>query len=612
MKREKKIVLLAIAVLMLGSAQAGYAQLVKPVKSSGIVTIEGQSYYVHTVKPGDTFYALSKLYNVSREQIISGNPQLAGGLQVDMVIKIPVVEVELSSRKMARLYDEHVVNQSETAYAISQRYGITVTTLMEDNPGLDPTKLSIGERLNIRKKSVGEANAEEIRQNWQEYTEAASSVSDGFIYHLVAPGETVFSISRMYEVPQHDVMKNNDLGDGLKAGTMIRIPSKRAEEAQPSESRESILNILKSELEEESGSRELKVKSFRRGAALNVALLLPLHSDGMSNPNFLDFYQGALLALEEIKTQGISVNLNLYNTERSAQTVSQIVQSDGFSGTDLVIGPVYEEELRPVLAFAEKEGIPVVSPLAEIRGMGSSLLYQMQPSAAHKYNKIKELFSPGKNVVVISTERNDVEFENEIKSCLPFGAQRFTYVSRNATPVAAISGLIRRDVDNIFVILADNENTVEEIMARISSVQNNLAARSAQTGKIQIIGSSRWARFMQIDKDLFFKLNVLYVTSYHVDRGNPTVVAFDKRYVERFRALPNPYTPYAYRGYDAMKLFAGTAGAGTNRFEEDINGNRFPLLQTPYHFDRSAPESNRVNTQWALVCFQPDYTIEVR
>ena len=613
MKREKRIVRTAILALMLFSASAGYAQLVKPVKSTSIVTIEGQSYYVYTVNAGDTFYSLSRLYDVSKEQIIGSNPHLAEGLQADMVIKIPVVlEPKLSSRKMSRLYDEHIVNQGETAYAISQRYGITVTTLMEDNPGLDPTIISIGQRLNIRKKSIGGANAEEIRQDWQEYTEAVSSVSDGFVYHLVMPGESVFSISRMYEVTQHDVMKNNDLPDGLlKAGTMIRIPEKRAE--PPSEwSRESILDLVKSNEADPIERKDLKVKSFRRGAMLKVALLLPLRSNGTPNPNFLDFYQGALLALEELKSQGISINLNLFNTEKSVAEVERIVASGEFSATDLVIGPIYEEELQPVLAFAEREGIPVISPLAEVKNMEIPLLYQMQPAATNKYDKIKELLSQGKNVVVISTNRNDAEFENEIKPHLPSGARRFHYTNRNETPVSAISDLIRRDVENIFVILAENENTIEEIMARISSVQNNLTARNIQTGNIQIVGSFRWARFTQIDKNLFFKLGVHYATSYHADRGNPAVVAFDKRYAERFSALPSLHAPYAYRGYDAMKLFAGTAGAGTDRFEEDINANRFPLLQTPYRFELSASGSNRVNTQWALVCFRPDYTIEVR
>ncbi|MFR6381197.1 MAG: hypothetical protein ACLUOS_02465 [Odoribacter splanchnicus] len=76
-------------------------------------------------------------------------------------------------------------------------------------------------------------------------------------------------------------------------------------------------------------------------------------------------------------------------------------------------------------------------------------------------------------------------------------------------------------------------------------MQNSLTSRSIKNPAIRVIGSSRWARLQNIERNLFFKLNLRYVTSYHADRGNERVLNFDRRYVSAFNSLPSLY---AYRG----------------------------------------------------------------
>ena len=40
-------------------------------------------------------------------------------------------------------------------------------------------------------------------------------------------------------------------------------------------------------------------------------MLLPLQADGTPNRQFLEFYQGALLALSDLKGNGVSARLDL-------------------------------------------------------------------------------------------------------------------------------------------------------------------------------------------------------------------------------------------------------------------------------------------------------------
>jgi hypothetical protein len=113
-----------------------------------------------------------------------------------------------------------------------------------------------------------------------------------------------------------------------------------------------------------------------------------------------------------------------------------------------------------------------------------------------------------------------------------------------------------------------------------------------------------------LDKTLFFKLNVCFVSSYYIDRTNSAVAEFESRFLENFGIFPSRS---AYRGYDAVRLFAGALFQRGSSFEESLASTDMTPLQMPYRFSRSADGTARhTNDQWGLVCFRSDYSIEVR
>ncbi|HCP59335.1 MAG TPA: transcriptional regulator, partial [Alistipes obesi] len=69
------------------------------------------------------------------------------------------------------------------------------------------------------------------------------------------------------------------------------------------------------------------------------------------------FYQGFLLGLDSVKIrQGISAEVHLYNTARDTARIREIVERDeAFRKSDLIVGPVYEEGLTPIIRFAEEK-----------------------------------------------------------------------------------------------------------------------------------------------------------------------------------------------------------------------------------------------------------------
>ena len=445
-------------------------------KSRTIVYINGAKYYIHTVQAGETLY---ELYGVGEKVILENNPALNGGLRSDVNIRIPVIgavgESQPSDRKLRKTFDFHFVAKGETLYAISRQYEIPVNTIIEDNPGIDPTHLRLGERILIRRKQIGSENEAGSLQQWEEYRQSLNSVADaGTAYHIVRPGETFYSLSRRFGITEAELGALNGglKAADLKAGAMIKVPGDG--QTAPAATADSLAAATDgSALRPAAENRPVEFRALRPGQTLRISLLLPVTArNGAANPNYLEFYQGFLLGLDSVKRLGRSVDVTLYDTERNPDRIREIVDLPAVRESDLIVGPVYEEELQPVLRLAEEREIPVVSPLAHIEHTTSDVLFQLAPDPARKYDKVADLVGPDKHITVIRTKTTDKEFEQEMLALL--GDREYTsYTYKYGSSASGSGGNSPRDLtpllenkdDNVFIILSDDEVDVDRILA---------------------------------------------------------------------------------------------------------------------------------------------------
>lgn len=589
-------------------------------KSPTIVYINGSKFYIHTVQPGETVYALSKAYGVGENVITGNNPAAKAGLKAGENIKIPFIAAaaeEVPDKKLRKAYDFHPVKQGETLYAISRLYEIPVPTIIEDNPDIDPAHLKPEQRILIRKKEIGSEDESGSKQQWEEYRRSLNSVAEaGYAYYIVHPGETFYSLSRRYGITEDALGKLNGglQAADLKAGAIIKVPAAGdtdtviVQNTAPEPQEQTQTDITSAE-----NVREIEFTPLRPGTTLNVALLLPFAADGGTNTNYVEFYQGFLLGLDAVKMQnGISINLEVYNTARNEDKVREITQDPAFRNADLIVGPVYEEALGPVLLFAEDKGIPVVSPLANITKANSDVLFQLAPDPARKWEKAADLINGSRRITLIYGDKTDKEFESEILTMLGASQYRkhtYKYVhssyARGANSPANLQPLLDNSDDNVFIILSDDKVEVDRILEALSSANTGLTSRRGVAPRFVVLGNTRWNRYDNIDREKFFKNHVIFISSYHAKRDSQTIVDFDNVYIRTFRALP---TLFSYRGYDAAVVFAP---AMYGDIESDMEGTKYTPLQTSYIFGQGADRNNHVNRNWMRVNYNTDFTITV-
>lgn len=528
-------------------------------------------------------------------------------------------------------YTIHDVAKGETLYSLARHYGVTVDDIKSANAVL-ADGLKAGQRIKIpvQTPSVAEGS-----------TQSAVQSTPKTKLHKVVRGETLYSLSKYYGLTVEELRKANPhVRKGLKAGQLIEIPTKvvapvveqTVEQSkiepvvteQPTPTAESVVPVV--EVPQPIEPRTFR--TLKRGDRAEVALLLPLGSTERPAQNYLDFYRGFLMGLDSVRMAGYSVNLNLYNTAHDYNRVAEIVASGALERADLVVGPVYEDELIPVATALQGRGTPIVSPLANLTQTTSSSVFQMSPSPASKLEKVREMFDGSKRVVIISTDNVDKEFDAEVRSMLKDTSyvveHKYIYehpsviekrekerekmreaglVVDDTPSPSDMSPLLRGEEPTVIVVTADNEIEVDRILAAIASANIALTARSQRVVPFVVFGNNRWNRYRNIDRAILFTNNVTMLSTYHARRSEPIIRAFDKGFAEEFGALPSLY---AYRGYDAAVVFVKSL-YGT--METGLEGAHSMPLLTPYTFETNPTTGLHINNQWIKVNYHSNFTI---
>lgn len=587
--------------------------------SKVIVFISGKKFYVHTVEQGNTLYSIAKAYNVSEAEIKEHNPEAGAGLKIGQTIKIPVSEKSQAQveKRRKKEFIQHKVRAGQTLYSIARDYNISVATLREDNPATNPQSLSIGTSLWIRRAEVGSSSEQEAQAEMAEYAENLNKATDdGYEYIVVKAGETVYSLSRKYGLTEEEFAAINDLSNGLKAGAMIRIPRSKEDsvdlidKAADKQQQDDMTKIL-------SADENLVFRYIPQNETLDVALMLPMNVNERTNASYVEFYQGFLLGLEKLKEQGKgATNLSVYNTQHNTEKVEQIVKSPAFDGVDLIVGPVYEDELKPVVEYAHTNSTPIVSPLANIAATKSPAIYQLSPDAGCKYDKIADLIDGSRDIYLIYASAYDKEFEQEIKKQLEgksyasysysFNQKSiFTPTNAVAQNIESVEELLKKEKAALFVVLANNETDVDRILGTLASAKVAITERSESCADYAVLGTSRWSRFNNIDHTSYFNNNVVMISTYHAKRDSALVREFDSRYIESFKMLPSLY---AYRGYDTAIIFCGGMRSD---IEYKMLDKRYTPLQTGYKFFQTELGGKYINREWVRINYNSNYSITI-
>ncbi|MBK7652018.1 MAG: LysM peptidoglycan-binding domain-containing protein [Flammeovirgaceae bacterium] len=179
-----------------------------PIDSLRTETINGKQFIIHRIDEKETLYSISRRYGVPITAILDENPTADGGLAVGQLLKVPYVA---KSKVQQNGKGTHKVAAGETLFSISRLYDVSVDDIKTWN-SLTSNSLSTGQELVIKKKA---ALAETVT------TTVAKPVAG---VHTVASKETLFSIARQYGITVQQIRDWNTLAsDEVKIGQTLVV-----------------------------------------------------------------------------------------------------------------------------------------------------------------------------------------------------------------------------------------------------------------------------------------------------------------------------------------------------------------------------------------------------
>ncbi len=469
----------------------------------------------HIVQPKEGLYSISKKYDVSIDQIKQVNKLDTDALDVGMVLIIPEADIlQEQPRDSTKVY--HKVVKDDTVYSLTKQYEISQDSLFAMNPQLEDG-LKLGMDL-----IVGENPQEEAPQE---------------IIHEVKPDDTLYSLTKKYRIPLNKLYHlNPDLRGGLKEGMLLVVGYKEKE-----------IFIAKTVFEDKITNKKLKVL-YMLPYKLNHVNGVRSHLEKSSSLlNIVtDFHMGALLAIQELKASGASIQVDVFDTENEKWKLDQGIEQINNGEYDVVIGPLFMKNAEYV---ASKVGVPVIAPLYSKKqgGLQQNNLVKVSPDKDAYVDRILEYTKrvyAGEKMIVIGGdhELTAKKIERLVDSLQPLDK------TNKITVITPEDGYIKKKkfikaIDTVskknWVFMIDNDNTIT------ADVVNNLGVMPIEKRDIRLFALSKGKEFDNVSNHHLERLQFTYTQEIYLDELED--IDFINSYKSKYYNYP---TDFSVRGYD--------------------------------------------------------------
>ena len=437
---------------------------------------------------------------------------------------------------------------------------------------------------------------------------------EAYTEHKVRWMENVHTIARKYKVEVNVLLEYNQISaDDVKRGRVLRIP------LTPPEAKPKPIEDFEQDPPDEITPGPFNPYNCAHyqpyvGITHRVALMLPLKLYELpANTYFMDFYHGALLAVQELKEQGMGLRLQVYDTE--ATPISSLMRSPEFRQQELIIGPVFAKDLFPILQDDYENQAVIVSPLDPLTDAaldGNPRFFQVSPSAESQQRNLLQHIKPYEGKVWLMYETNTplvdtlwLHITRKQLEQMGIPYTEFTHkVEKDVDITETLKGLFAPHSHNQVIVSSSNEAFVSDLLRCLHLVHNFWGS------PVSLFGDARWRNFETIDLDYFHNMNLRLSLPRYVDYQRQDLRRFLTRYRGLYHTDPSSY---AFQGYDVMLYFLHALYTKGPSFEHCLYEVEKGLhsLQSPLHFQRLKEDGGFINTQTRLIQYLPDYTIQV-
>ncbi len=338
------------------------------------------------------------------------------------------------------------------------------------------------------------------------------------------------------------------------------------------------------------------VTLFKKSNAINrkkLVLLLPfnlasIEADTINTLNTrlkkdrflnmtLDFYSGALMAIDSAKTIGLPVDVSIFDSQETKTTsaVLNVILENQLQDFDAVIGPFYQNNIEKAADFLLGQNVPILSPLSKDTGNTFPNLYKTIPSSETLRLAMFDFMSKKRANIIAVVDKKRESVRQYIQT--QHKEVRFAALNENGSlSVESLKSLFVKDKINYVILETTNTSMIKW------TIQTMLTARINYKVQLVLLESNETLDTDEINFENLAKLNLMYPS---ITRENDSYEAqiFEKEYRKTNKIVPNLY---ATRGFDLtfdtlMRLVQGMSYQETiETIATEQVDNRFEYYKT--------------------------------
>ncbi|WP_188599222.1 LysM peptidoglycan-binding domain-containing protein [Polaribacter pacificus] len=460
-------------------------------------------------------------------------------------------------------YITYKVQEGETLTSIAGKLDMTTKDLLRLNPNIGSeltadTEIFIPNKKGILrsdpKESVLVTNPTVKKDSIIDQLDPTEDLSEIYVMHKVAKGDTFYSLTRYYNVLQSDLLVLNPaLKDGLKLGTTIKIKERVAGEK--------IQEIYKDTI---ALSEELKVALLLpfRAEVFDTLSATDIFKDRLANI-ITDFYLGAEIAIDSLQKQGVMAKMQVFDTGDRNTKINTLLNERSLKEMDVIIGPLYSDELERV---AGAVNAPVVYPV--FSGSQSSF----SKSKIVKTAPDKNLYTEKLLSHMIKNYRNEniIIVGDSTATSMIKVKQLSTFLKQHDSidvvhEIVPHNGYIAQErllkvmkvdtthIENWVLIASQNKVIASDVVNSLISFPEPEKAKDGeeQAPKInyavKAFSFENGSLFSMVNHNKLAHIGFTYVSDRFMDESAIRARVFNKQYLKKNKALPSDD---AIRGFD--------------------------------------------------------------
>ena len=602
-----------INTLQMKFIQALYLVAALSVAPVGMMaqTHSSDSYFLHTITKGQSLYSIASMYNVTTADIIKLNPGSSEQIKAGERLKIPQKNAGSGQQTF------HTIQAGETLYKLTQRYGVTAQHICKAKPGLSAENFRIVQVIVIPAQTE---SSEETIINEVKSAGAVSSASTPLKpkcrdMHRVERKETIYSISRLYGITEAELIAANPelRTEKLKKGKFLCIPYTSAGNNQKEQEQPVSPTTIPTdnELFDKSKKENPKISTIK------AAVMLPFMTDGSGNRDeqirMVEYYEGFLMAVDSLKEKGVSIDIYTYDTYNNTSSVKSILAKDEMKNMNIIFGPAYPEQVKPVADFAKKNNIRLVIPFTSKGNevFNNPSIYQINTPQSYLYSEVYEHFTrkfTNANVIFLDAEDGDkdkADFIKGLKEELKGKHIPFTELKGEAITPESLKGAMNATLDNVFIPTSGTNIALIKLLPQLI-----VTLRDNPDYRMQLFGYPEWQTYTNDHLASFYELDTYFYSSFYTNNLFPEAIRFSSAYRKWYsKDMSNTFPKYGMLGFDTGYFFLkGLSQYGSN-LEDKLNKVTVTPIQTGFKFERVNNWGGFINRKVFFVHFTKNYEL---